>query len=56
MLNRVIPIICTLIACAAFVLAWQWIVVFEPSNPAVPLGLCFLSGFAFRHAFMRLDD
>lgn len=50
-MNKYLVAISTLVACAAFVLAWQWIVVFEPSNPIVPLGLTFLSGFTFRQAF-----
>jgi hypothetical protein len=49
-MNKYLVIGCTLVAAVAFVLAWQWIVVFEPANPIVPLGLTFLSGFAIRQA------
>jgi hypothetical protein len=49
-MSKYLVIACTLAAAASFVLAWQWIVTFEPSNPIVPLALTFLSGFALRQA------
>lgn len=49
-MNKYLVIATTIVAAACFVLAWQWIIIFEPSNPIVPLGLTFLSGFALRQA------
>jgi hypothetical protein len=50
-MTKALTIICTVAACVAFAIAWQFIVIFEPANPIIPLGLTFVSGFAFRQAF-----
>lgn len=49
-MNKFVRVGLTLVGAACFVIAWQFVVVFEPASPAIPFSLVFLSGFALREA------